>query len=96
MTETAPAIGPQSPGSEKSGGFCREPFSRKRGRPVLVRVVVVSSLVGACAFPLILTHHLPVDTYAAWVPDSPALAAYVSYLDLGSSKLQFPKFVARI
>jgi len=73
---------------EKSGGFAVT-ISRNVAAS-LVRVVVVSLV--ALVLPAYLTHHLPVDTYAAWVLIL-QLAAYVSYLDLGI-QTAVSKFVA--
>jgi O-antigen/teichoic acid export membrane protein len=56
----------------------------------LARVGVVSLV--ALALPAYLTHHLPVTTYAAWILIL-QLAAYVSYLDLGT-QTGISKFVA--
>jgi len=56
----------------------------------LARVVAVSLV--ALVLPAYLTHHLPVQTYAAWILIL-QLAAYVSYLDLGI-QTGVSKFVA--
>src|SRR5882724_4504891 len=73
---------------EKSGGFAA--IISRNVVASLVRVVVVSLV--ALVLPAYLTHHLPVDTYAAWVLIL-QLAAYVSYLDLGI-QTAVSKFVA--
>src|SRR5882762_2639142 len=73
---------------EKSGGFAVT-ISRNVAAS-LVRVVVVSLV--ALVLPAYLTHHLPVDTYAAWVLIL-QLGAYVSYLDFGI-QTAVSKFVA--
>jgi len=56
----------------------------------LARVAVVALV--ALVLPAYLTHHLPVQTYAAWVLIL-QLGAYVSYLDLGI-QTGVSKFVA--
>lgn len=56
----------------------------------LARVVAISLV--ALVLPAYLTHHLPLQTYAAWILIL-QLAAYVSYLDLGI-QTGVSKFVA--
>ena len=56
----------------------------------LARVAAISLV--ALVLPAYLTHHLPVQTYAAWILIL-QLAAYVSYLDLGI-QTGVSKFVA--
>jgi O-antigen/teichoic acid export membrane protein len=75
-------------GPERSGGFAAT--ISKNIVASLARVVVVSLV--ALVLPAYLTHHLPVETYAAWVLII-QLGAYVSYLDLGI-QTGVSKFVA--
>lgn len=56
----------------------------------LARIVAIALV--ALILPAYLTHHLPVETYAAWVLIL-QLGAYVSYLDLGI-QTGISKFVA--
>ena len=65
-------------GPEKSGSFAAT-ISRNIAAS-LARVAGIS-LVGL-VLPAYLTHHLPVETYAAWILIL-QLAAYVSYFDFG-------------
>ncbi len=75
-------------GPMRSGGFA----ATISGNIVasLARVAVVALV--ALVLPAYLTHHLPVQTYAAWVLIL-QLGAYVSYLDLGI-QTGVSKFVA--
>jgi O-antigen/teichoic acid export membrane protein len=75
-------------GPERSGGFAAT--ISKNIVASLARVAVVSLV--ALVLPAYLTHHLPVETYAAWVLIL-QLGAYVSYLDLGI-QTGVAKFVA--
>ena len=75
-------------GPEKSGSFAAT-ISRNVAAS-LGRVAGIS-LVGL-VLPAYLTHHLPVETYAAWILIL-QLAAYVSYFDLGI-QTGVSKFVA--
>jgi O-antigen/teichoic acid export membrane protein len=75
-------------GPERSGGFAAT--ISKNIVASLARVGVVSLV--ALVLPAYLTHHLPVETYAAWVLIL-QLGAYVSYLDLGI-QTGVSKFVA--
>ena len=56
----------------------------------LLRVAAISLV--ALVLPSYLVHHLPVETYAAWILIL-QLGAYVSYLDLGI-QTGISKFVA--
>src|SRR6266446_1129025 len=75
-------------GPERSGGFAAT-ISRNIVAS-LARVAVVSLV--ALVLPAYLTHHLPVETYAAWILIL-QLGAYVPYLDLGI-QTGVSKFVA--
>jgi O-antigen/teichoic acid export membrane protein len=85
-----PTIISASSGKEpgKSGGFAAT-VSRNVAAS-LARVAAVSLI--ALVLPAYLTHHLPVETYAAWILVL-QLGAYVSYLDLGI-QTGVSKFVA--
>jgi O-antigen/teichoic acid export membrane protein len=72
----------------RSGGFAAT--ISKNVVASLARVAAVSLV--ALVLPAYLTHHLPVETYAAWILIL-QLGAYVSYLDLGI-QTGVSKFVA--
>jgi O-antigen/teichoic acid export membrane protein len=86
LTSTTKASPGQAP--KQPAGFAK---TISKNVAISLMRVVFNSLV-ALALPAYLTHHLPIETYGAWVLIL-QLAAFVSFLDLGI-QIGVAKFVA--